>query len=375
MKIAQVTEYFAPWPGGISEHVRCLAHELRGLGHDVRILTSDRHASGGAPLDAQLEPHTIRLGPGVTFPYNGSMATVTYSWSLPRRMQSLFEREGFDVVHIHNPMMPILPLVALDRSTSFNVGTFHAYHGRARMIQMWKSRLDPLMDRLHAAIAVSPAAQRAYTRYFDRQFEIVPNGIDLRTWSPNGQVPAENGRQSLLFVGQMVPKKGLPTLLDAFEMLVEEFPELVLRVVGDGPQAAACRARLRAPARQRVRFLGEVHGQALLQEYRDCDIFCAPSVGYESFGITLLEAMAAGKPIVASRIDGYCDVVRENREALLHRSRDPGDLRDALRRLITDAALRRRLGQQALRTVERYSWTQVAREIEACYERGLSERC
>lgn len=375
MKIAQVTEYFAPWAGGISEHVRCLSRELRALGHDVRILTSDEHPSGGAPLDPQLEPHTIRLGPGVTFPYNGSMATVTYSWSLPRRLSEVFEREGFDVVHIHNPMMPILPLVALDRSTSFNIGTFHAYHVRARMIQMWKRRLDPLMNRLHAAIAVSPAARRAYCKYMDRSFEIVPNGIDLRSWSPNGHVPAENGKQSLLFVGQMVPKKGLPTLLDAFEMLLAEFPALALRIVGDGPHAEACRNRLGQRARDRVVFLGEVHGEQLLHEYQSCDVFCAPSVGYESFGITLLEAMAAGKPIVASRIDGYCDVVQENREALLHTSRDPRDLRDALRRVITDPALRQRLSQQALQTVKRYDWSRVAREVEAAYERGLAERC
>jgi phosphatidylinositol alpha-mannosyltransferase len=375
MKIAQVTEYFAPWAGGISEHVRCLSRELRSLGHDVRILTSDGHPAGGAPIDPQLEPHTIRLGPGVTFPYNGSLATVTYSWSLPQRLTAVFEREGFDVVHIHNPVMPILPLVALDRSTSFNIGTFHAYHVREPMIQMWRRRLEPLMNRLHAAIAVSPAAQRAYARYMDRRFDIVPNGIDLRSWSPNGHVPAENGKQSLLFVGQMVPKKGLPTLLDAFEMLVDEFPALTLRIVGDGPQSYECRNRLGRRARDRTVFLGEVHGAELLHEYQSCDVFCAPSVGHESFGITLLEAMAAGKPIVASRIDGYMDVVRDDREALLHRSRDSRDLRDVLRRLITDATLRQSLSRQALKTVQRYDWSQVAREVEAAYERGLAERC
>lgn len=372
MKIAQVTEYFLPWAGGISEHVRSLSHELRNLGHDVRILTSDAYPSGGAPVDPQLEPYVIRLGRGTTFPYNGSMATVTYSWSLPRRLGAVFEREGFDIVHIHNPMMPILPFVALDRSTAVNVGTFHAYFKRDRMTEMWKGQLDPLMNRLHAAIAVSPAAQRTYSQYFDRNFDIVPNGIDLRTWSPNGHIPADNGQQSLLFVGQMVPKKGLPTLLDAFEMLLEEFPNLGLRVVGDGPNAEACRKQLAGPARDRIAFLGEVHGKQLLEEYQSCDVFCAPSIGHESFGITLLEAMAAGKPIVASRIDGYCDVVQENREALLHRSSDPRDLRDTLRRVITDSALRNRLAQQGLQTVKRYSWSQVGREVEAYYERCLS---
>ena len=133
--------------------------------------------------------------------------------------------------------------------------------------------------------------------------------------------------------------------------------------------------RLGRRARERVEFLGQQHGPRLVELYQTCDVFCAPSIGHESFGITLLEAMAAGKPIVASRIAGYVDVVRDGVEALLHRSEDVRDLRDTLRVVVTDAALRTRLASQALRTVQRYAWPGVAREIEARYERLLRECC
>jgi phosphatidylinositol alpha-mannosyltransferase len=374
MKIAQVTEFFAPWAGGISEHVGHLTRELRRLGHEVHVLTS-KHRCGGAPVDTELERFTHRFGTAVRFPYNGSMANITYSLTLPRRLDALLACEGFDIIHVHNPITPILPLLALDRSPALNVGTFHAFHKTEHMIVMWRHVLRPRMQRLHLPLAVSPATRDAYRHYFDAPFQIVPNGIDLRRFTPNGHVPAANGEQSLLFVGQLVPKKGLLTLLDAFELLLEEFPRLRLRVVGDGPLRGRCRSRLGVRARDRVEFLGQQHGQSLVELYQACDVFCAPSIGHESFGIILLEAMAAGKPIVASRIAGYLDVVRDGREAVLHRSADVRDLRDALRLVVTDAALRTRLTSQSLRTVQRYAWPRVAREIEVHYERLLRECC
>jgi phosphatidylinositol alpha-mannosyltransferase len=243
------------------------------------------------------------------------------------------------------------------------------------MLRWWKWVLAPRLPRLHLALAVSPAARAAFERYFGHDYEIVPNGIDLDRFAPNGHVPAGDGEQSLLFVGQLVPKKGLPVLLDAFDALLEEFPRLRLRVVGDGPMRDGCRRRLSARSRPQVAFLGELHGDALVREYRECDLFCAPSVGHESFGITLLEAMAAGKPIVAARIPGYVDVVRDGEEALLHRTADPSDLRDALRRVVTDGALRRRLVERGQHSVQAYGWKRVASTVAEHYERMLRERC
>lgn len=375
MKIAQVTEFFAPWSGGISEHVANLSRELSALGHEVHVITS-RHGRSGRPLDAHLESRTHRFGHSFRFPYNGSVANVTYALGLPQRLDALLAREGFDIVHIHNPMTPTLPLLTLDRSPALNVGTFHAYHAQEHMLALWRWVLQPRMRRLHLALAVSPAAQKAYQRYFqDTPFDIVPNGIDLERFSPNGHVDAPVGEQRLLFVGQLVPKKGLGTLLQAFAWLSDEFPSLRLRVVGDGPLRRTYRARWGAELEGRLEFVGEEHGEQLVEHYRSCDVFCAPSIGHESFGITLLEAMAAGKPIVASRIPGYVDVVHDGREALLCRGGDAGDLRDALRRVITDAALRRRLQAEARRSVLRYAWPRVAREIASHYEELLRKRC
>jgi phosphatidylinositol alpha-mannosyltransferase len=371
MRIAQVTEFYAPITGGIGEHVRHLSRELRRLGHDVRVVTGQAAPAAGAPIDAELERHTQRFGSPVRFAYNGGLASVTFGRRLPQQLDAFLEREGFDIVHTHNPMMPILPLLALDRSRAVNVGTFHSFHQRDAMIRMWRWVLQSRMRRLDLAIAVSAAAQRAYRMYFDTEFEIVPNGIDLQAYAPNGRHPLPNGQQTLLFVGQMVPKKGLPTLLDAFEMLLDDLPQLRLRVVGDGPMAGAYRQRLGRRARAQVEFVGSRHGAALADEYRACDVFCAPSIGHESFGITLLEAMAAGKPIVAADIDGYREVVRDGREAILHARADPRDLRDAVKRVVLDGGLRADLVQHGRRRVQDYAWSTVARRVEVLYERLL----
>jgi phosphatidylinositol alpha-mannosyltransferase len=376
VRIAQVTEFYAPWSGGITEHVVNLSRELRSQGHDVRILTSRfRSAKGGVPPPADLEPHTLRLGPNLRFPYNGGMAGLTYRLGLPRRLDRILARESFDIVHLHNPMTPVLPLLALDRSPAINVGTFHSYHPTERMLHWWRRVLRSRWPRLHLPIAVSASARTAFQRYFDAPYEIVPNGIDLRRFALNGHAPAPDGHQHLLFVGSLVPKKGLPVLLAAFELLLEEFPRLHLDVVGDGPLRHVCERRLSRGARPRVAFLGSQHGDRLAALYRGCDIFCAPPIGWESFGITLLEAMASGKPIVAARIPGYSDVVRDGREALLHDSTDPRALRDALRRLITDAGLRRRLVAGSLERVQEYAWPRVAGIVAGHYERLLRTRC
>jgi phosphatidylinositol alpha-mannosyltransferase len=272
-------------------------------------------------------------------------------------------------------MTPVLPLLALDRSPALNVGTFHSYHPTEKMLRMWHWVLRDRMPRLHVRIAVSAAAREAFARYFPEPFEIVPNGIDTRKFAPNGHVPSPDGAQSLLFVGQMVPKKGLQVLLAAFEELLEEFPRLALRVVGDGPLAEGCKRRLGPRARERVTFCGQQHGDSLVELYRSCDVFCAPSIGHESFGITLLEAMAAGKPIVAARIPGYADVVRDGQEAILHRSADSRDLRDALRRVVTDSALRARLGARGRQRALEFAWPRVAGQVEATYEELLRSRC
>jgi phosphatidylinositol alpha-mannosyltransferase len=352
-----------------------LTRELRAQGHDVRILTSRFGGRGGAPPDPALEPHTYRLGPSWRFPYNGGMASVTYALDLPHALDQLLARESFDIVHVHNPMTPVLPLLALDRSPALNVGTFHSYHPSEKMIEMWHWVLRDRMPRLHLRLAVSASAQAAFQRYFGAEFEVVPNGVDLMRFAPNGHVPAANGEQSLLFVGQLVPKKGLPVLLDAFELLLEEFPRLQLRVVGDGPLGPECRKRLGARSRHRVEFLGELHGAALVECYRECDIFCATSTGHESLGITLLEAMAAGKPIAAARIAGYSDVVREGCEALLYDGSDPRSLRDALRRLIADAGLRQSLARGGRTRVQEYGWPSIAARVAAAYERLVRDRC
>lgn len=364
LKIAMVSPYDFTWPGGVTAHVSQLGHELRNLGHQIKVLAP--HSPSRMGTDG---PAFVPLGRSVPVPSGGSVARVSLSWWLYRRIRSLLEQESFDIIHLHEPLAPVLPLCVLEVSNAVNIGTFHAYYRRQHLYRLSQPIIKRWHDRLHGSIAVSPAARSYINNSFPRDYEIIPNGIDVDHFSQD--VPPwpqyRDGKINILFVGRLEKRKGLRYLLDAYSRLQWEFPNTRLLVVGPGNLDKESHRILSARNPQDVVLTGKVSYRDLARYYATADIFCSPATGSESFGIVLLEAMASGKPIVASDIEGYKGLVTHGRQGLLAPRRDAQALSESLTYLANNPDLRRRMGAIGRQTADDYRWKTVAQQVENYY--------
>jgi phosphatidyl-myo-inositol alpha-mannosyltransferase len=362
VKIGLVCPYVYPASGGVSQHVQFLYQGLRQRGHDVRILT----ASHG-PQRAS-EGDIIRLGVGVSVPINASVGTLTFSPRYLGQIGKMLERERFDVLHFHEPFVPFLSLFLLRESTSVNVATFHAYAGFSPSYEFGSRALRGYATRLHGRIAVSAAARHFIDRFFPGDYKVIPNGVDVQRFA--NAVPIarwQDGTPNVLFVGRHEPRKGLLDLLKAHRILRKTGSSSRLLVVGSGPQEREARRYVATRGLQEVEFLGRVSDGEKAQLFRTVDVFASPATGGESFGIVLLEAMAAGTPIVCSDIHGYKGVVRRGREGLLVPPREPRELAVAIDRLLRDPALREQMGAAGQARAEEFSWPRVTAKVEDYY--------
>ncbi len=366
MKIALVSPYDYPYPGGVTEHIVHLAAEFRRRGHEVHII-----APQSAEMRALVGEIVHPVGSVVPVPANGSVARISLSLRLSRQVKEILEREQFDVIHLHEPLLPALPVTVLRHSHSLNVGTFHAFAQSNYAYFYGKPILRYFVRKLHGRIAVSPPARDFVAEYFPGDYEIIPNGIDYdRFAAPSEPLEAfRDGGPNVLFVGRLEKRKGLKFLLRAMGGVWDHFPQARLIVVGSGPLLDDYRALVESHRLQNVIFTGFVSSEELPRYYRSCDIFCAPSTGQESFGIVLLEAMASGKPIVASDIPGYHFVVNHGVEGFLVPPKDEQALALSLVRLLSDADLRARMGQAGQRRAEEFAWEKVAGRVLAFYDR------
>ncbi len=346
MKIGLVTPYVYPLPGGVNDHVGHLYESLRARGHDVRILT----ASHG--LQRSSEGDVIRIGKGFSVPANGSVGTLTISPRYQSQIRAVLDRERFDLLHFHEP-----------------VATFHAFAGYAPGYQLGGRMLGPVAaGRLHGRIAVSAAARHFADRYLPGDYKVIPNGVDLRRFAH--AVPLarwQDGRPNILFVGRLEPRKGLVHLLKAFRIVRKAGSDCRLLVVGSGPLEREARRYVMTRHLGGVEFLGRVSDQEKVQLFKTADIYVSPATGRESFGIVLLEAMAAGTAIICSDIHGYKGVVKRGEQALLVEPGDHRELAEAILRLIADPALRARMGESGLERVEEFGWDRIAARVEAYY--------
>ena len=331
MKIGLVTPYVYPLPGGVNQHVRFLYENLRLRGHDVRIITSSHG------LQRSSEGDVIRIGKGLSVPSNGSVGTVTVSPRYISQVRNVLEREQFDLLHFHEPFVPFLSLVTLRESTSVNIATFHAYAGFSPAMELGSKLLQGYAERLHGRIAVSAAARHFIDRFFPGDYKVIPNGVDVAHYRRAVPIARwQDGTPNILFVGRFEDRKGLIHLLKAFRVLRKEGHECRLLVVGSGPQERELRRYVMTRGLQNVEFLGRVGESEKTQLFRTADIFVSPATGRESFGIILLEAMAAGAPIVCSDIHGYKGVVQRDRQALLVPPGDRKALAAAISTLLDD---------------------------------------
>ena len=362
LRIALVTEYYYPHLGGVCEHVHFFAREARRRGHHVDVITS--HIPG-----AQAQPNVIRLGRSQPVYCNGSQARITVGFGLRTELRRVLRRGQYDVVHVHSPLTPVLPLLAIEEADCPVVGTFHTYFDRSVGYTIARRYFQKRLDMLSAAVAVSQSTTVALERYFDADWKIIPNGIDTDVFNPGAPAPRgfPGDVPTILFLGRFDPRNGLSTLIDAFRHVKGPHREAKLVIVGDGPlRDHYYRA---AGGDKDIIFVGAVL-EGRPSYYAHSTVFACPTTK-ASFGITLLESMACETPIVCSDILGFRDVVVNEREALLVPCADSGALADALVRVLDDSALRMRLGVTGRQHSLSYSWPRVTQQVLDVYRSVL----
>jgi phosphatidylinositol alpha-mannosyltransferase len=370
VRVGLVSPYDFASPGGVNDHVQHLARHLRQLGHETRIFAP----SSRSDIDFDTA-RFYRIGTPIAVPANASVARITLSFHLANRVAAIIEKERFDVLHFHEPLMPALPMTMLRMSTTANVGTFHAFARSNLGYHYGRPLLQPYLEHIHQAIAVSEPARAFVNRYFpDFPMRVIPNGIDLDAFKP-GLTPIRHLRDdklNILFVGRLEKRKGLGDLLRAYRLLQTRVPRTRLIIVGDGPlrgNVESYVARYRLPD---VIMAGYVPETVKPRYYASADIFCAPATGAESFGIVLLEALASGLPVVATEVPGYMSVLEPGHDSVTVQPRSWRELAASLVVLARDAELRRRMGDYAREKAWRYSWPSVASQVVDVYEEACN---
>jgi phosphatidylinositol alpha-mannosyltransferase len=374
VKIALVSPYDWSYPGGVQDHIRRLAAALRSRDHSVRILTP---ATG--PRARHVEYGVFKLAWAAPLRMNGSVARVSITPDVNGRIRNVLEVERFDIVHLHEPFASALTFDVLrlaPMSGALYLGTFHAWARRGlTSTPDWayasaKPFLSRYMRRLHGRIAVSPAAREFVSRFFPGDYRIIPNGVDIHRFQPAvAPLPRyRDGKRNIVFLGRLEPRKGLKFLLRALPRIRERFPNTRFLIGGDGAHRTRIEAWVQKQGWRDIVFLGRVAAEDLPSLYISADVFCAPSVGGESQGIVLLEAMAAGRAVVASDIPGYRSVIHDGVDGLLARPRDAEHLAWAICHLLGDAATRRRMGAAARLRAEGFGWERVSLQVESYYD-------
>jgi phosphatidylinositol alpha-mannosyltransferase len=376
LKIALVEPYDWSVDGGVQQVVAALDRTYRALGHEVKVMAP---YSSGAPGGRPLPPNLIALEQAVlALTINGAKVRMGLSLEVHSQVRAILVQEQFDVIHMHEPLMPTVCLSTLMNAQACPrcvvVGTFHAYRRTSPGYVPVGPILNRWLERLDGRIAVSEAARETVTPYFPGDYRIIPNGVDVDRFSGVGRLAAipglKDGRLNVLFVGRLDKRKGFPHLLRAFELVQQTVPAAQLIVVGAfSPEEAQPYQRMAEEQQMDVHFVGRVSDEELACYYQTADVVCFPSTGGESFGIVLLEAMASGRPVVASNIAGYREVLRHGVEGLLVPPKSDGALVAALVRLLSDESLRRRLGEAGRARAQRYSWDRVGPEtLDFYYE-------
>ena len=372
LKIGLISPYDHAFHGGVTDHINHLAAQFRGWGHTVRIVGP---CSAPQRID---DEDFIPMGRPVPVPSGGSIARVSLSVWLRPRIKDLLRREAFDIVHLHEPMAGFVTLNALgvaESVDSVNIGTFHSYKG-TRLYGLGGKRIAMrYFRRLHGLIAVSVPAYEFISRHLPGDYEIIPNGIHVDQFASATPFPhLQDGMINLLFVGRLEKRKGLKYLLGAYSRLKWDWPNLRLLVVGPGKPDDDSYRIMAERNLQDVVFVGRVSDDDKARYYKSADIYCSPATGRESFGIVLLEAMAAGTPVVASDIEGFSSVITHGRDGLLVEAKRDDALADAIASLLKDPDLRVGLGANALETIQQFRWDKVASRVMECYRTHLDAR-
>ncbi len=364
-RVLFVSDVYYPYPGGISEHIHQLSIKLRELGWETHILTTNFREK----INFEDPPWVHRVGFPIKIPINGSIAPVAFSPRINFLVKRFFIENSFDIVHIHGQVAPTLPLLSLKFSKSVNVITFHAAYRRSLLAETLKPYIRGYLSRINGFIAVSPAAIEPIIKHFGEvDYRIIPNGVSLQRFNPQNK-PLQHllGYKNILFVGRPEPRKGLRFLIMAMPIILSKVPDARLVVVGSGPLLGYYKSLVPDEIRDRVLFEGAVDGDILPRYYTSSSVFVSPATRSESFGMVLLEAMASGVPVVASKNEGYKYVVNDGENGILCEPENEVDLANKVIRVLTDENLRRKLIENGLKTAQEYAWENIAKKVEEYY--------
>jgi phosphatidyl-myo-inositol alpha-mannosyltransferase len=368
MRIAQITEFYYPHLGGVTEHVHNISLQFIARGHDVTVLTSNMNGQSG-DLD-----FVRRVGRSQVVYSNGSFARITTGWNLGRRIRDILREGRIELVHLHCPLVPTLGLVTQSVADQLDipvVATFHSWFDRALGYRVFNRPLQRRLDNMRAKIAVSQPTITATARYFQADWVVIPNGVKVGYFHPNGRKPTDvfHRPPRLLFLGRLDPRNGLDTVLAAMPRILEHHPSAQLLIAGDGPLLPYYRWRARSLG-DNVRFLGRVFDDRV-DLYGTSDLYLCPTTK-ASFGITLLESMACGTPIVGSDVTGFRELIDGGGEAVLVPVNDPGAWADTVVALISDHKRREAMQEAGLAKAAQFDWPHVADRVLGIYRKVLA---
>jgi phosphatidyl-myo-inositol alpha-mannosyltransferase len=345
--------------GGVQTHTRSLAHALRRRGHHATIVAP--HTSG---IDLSPEDGVRIVGRALPIPANGSMAPLSFGPAASQGVKLALEELAPDVVHLHEPLIPSLSMLALRHAAVPAVGTFHASASSSLGYKAATGFLERTMRRLQVKTVVSEAARELISRYFPGDYLLTPNGVEVERFA--GERPPRAGdTKDVLFFGRIEARKGLEVLIEAMTFL--RHLDLRLVVAGSGPLERHCANRARRLGIA-ARFVGRPKEEDKPGVFRSADVYCAPGIGGESFGIVLVEAMAAGTPVVCSDLPGFRAVAAE--AAVLVAPDQPRALAAGLRGVVADPEQARRLAAKGRMVADTYDWSRLAQGVERAYEQA-----
>lgn len=361
MRIGMVCPYSFDVAGGVQSHVLQLAEVMRARGHTASVLApSSPHV--------KLPDYVVSAGKAVPIPYNGSVARLQFSPAVHGRVRRWLTDGNFDVLHLHEPNAPSLSMWALRVAEGPIVATFHTSTTRSLTLSVFQGMLRPWHEKIVGRIAVSDLARRWQMEALGSDAVEIPNGVDVASFASASRLHGyPRPGKTVLFLGRYdEPRKGMAVLLDALPRLVEQFPGVQLLIVGRGDQD-----ELRSSAgvlAGHLRFLGQVDDAGKASALRSADVFCAPNTGGESFGIVLVEAMAAGTAVVAGDLHAFRRVLRDGEAGCLVPVSDSAALADALVAVLRDDVRRERYIAAGAEAVRRYDWSVVANQVMRVYE-------
>ncbi len=368
MKILLCSDSYYPHPGGVSEYMHFLHAYLKSIGNQVMILAPNYPEPFRDTQDIQ------RIGKCYLFNANMATITITFHRKLPILVRDFIKHGKFDVVHTNGPLGWTLPYWAFHYSRGLNIATFHTAFTGTNLYRFGKLIFKrEFQKRMHGVIYPSKAAMETTYPHFPLPYRIIPNGVDTERFNQLNK-PLEkfqNQRPKILFLGRLDPRKGLDRLLLAFPRIKAKIKDALLIVVGAGNPIDYYKKMIPKELRDSVHFEGRVSIDLIPRYYASCDVYVSPAIGGEVFGIVLAEAMATGKPVIASNISGYNEVITDGINGLLFDANNPDDIADKAIQVLENSQLRKILGNNARDYAKNISWKKVAQRVMNYYKEVL----